>query len=275
MKTRSLKTCSLLVLGALLIAPAMAWAQSESKSDARDKDSTTQRKRSGQEGQDDHSENRQRSAARSQQSGQSPSRSNQDRQAVSAHFRAGYTAGYKAGYVDAQDDYVLYIIDLQHKRKGQQGESRGQDSQLSQSDRQRLRAQMRGPTGGQAMSSTQQLRGEILKTKKVTLKNTNRQHTVVLLETDKGRRIADLGPSRNLGELQIDEGQKISVQGRFARTRDQVPVLLARRVQANGQAISVDRMRSASRSSSGTLPRSSSFDSQRRSSQGGSSNNRR
>ena len=50
----------------------------------------------------------------------------------------------------------------------------------------------------------------------------------MLIETDEGNhRIVDLGPTSKFEDNQIRQGRQVSVEGRMARTRDDVPVLLA------------------------------------------------
>jgi cell division protein FtsN len=193
---------------------------------------------------------------RRQPGGRSEKQLSAEQREALIHYRAGYLAGYRAGYVDSQDDYVLYIIDLQKKRQqGQEGSPRS----LAE-DRRRMRDEMRlgGRSSSQSGSPSQprksdssssgplarseQVRGEILRTKKLELRNSQREHLVVLMENDQGkRRIVDLGPSSDLKKIDLQEGDRITVQGRISRTADQVPVVLAQRLTANGKSVTIDR----------------------------------
>ena len=263
---------TLAALGAWMFAglPPVA-AQSSGSSSSGQQTRSGQQARSSQQRQSQQEASRR--ASRESQSrssrGQSSQRSNgmpEERREAVKHYYAGYNAGYRAGYLDSQDDYVLYIIDLQKKRGGRGASERSMAS--SDSERQmrgRLRQQMRsGMSGRGSLSASQNVQGEVLRTKRVPLKITGREHTVVLLETDQGkRRIVDLGPSRQLSDLSIEKGKRIYVEGRFARTRDDVPVLLAQRLQTGDESLRIERqMRQGERGQTGG--RSTNRQSQRR-----------
>ena len=63
----------------------------------------------------------------------------------------------------------------------------------------------------------------------------------MLISTEEGRRIiADLGPTKNLKDVQIATGDQISVMGPVVRISDR-RILLAKKLRADGQTIRIRR----------------------------------
>lgn len=116
----------------------------------------------------------------------------------------------------AQQDYP--------RRDRPQGDQQQRDQQMRDQqmrDRQQRdrRDQMRRPTRGRVT-------GEVVRTKRVDVRNSDRQHYVVLLKTQRNNRIvADLGPASQLGRAMPREGDRITVFGRLARVGDRRIVL--------------------------------------------------
>lgn len=177
------------------------------------------------------------------------SASRQDRRQAATH----YAAGYYAGYLDALDDYAVLVVDVQRLRGAQRQASRDQrDGGQSEQDtiRQRLREQLRSEgrrrlsarSESQSQSQRMQLTGEVLRTRRVSLRSSDGQHMVALVETDSGRRrLVDLGRPENLEDFQVAEGAQLEARGRMARTRNNIPVLLADRVRVDGNSQRINR----------------------------------
>ncbi|MES4785068.1 MAG: hypothetical protein C4294_03815 [Nitrospiraceae bacterium] len=73
------------------------------------------------------------------------------------------------------------------------------------------------------------------------MRGTKAEHLVVLISTEEGRRIiADLGPTKNLKDVQIATGDQISVMGPVVRISDR-RILLAKKLRADGQTIRIRR----------------------------------
>jgi hypothetical protein len=90
-----------------------------------------------------------------------------------------------------------------------------------------------------------QVAGEVVAQKTVDVRGTNIKHQIVHLKTQGGKRvIADLGSTRQLSNLDISEGDRISVQGRAVRVGNRL-VLAANKVRANGETVQIDRNRQA------------------------------
>jgi plastocyanin len=99
------------------------------------------------------------------------------------------------------------------------------------------------PEQYQLSPQRQQIQGQVLRTRRINVASTNTAILAALVETTKGRRvIVDLGPTRNLRDqdVEIRTGDEIVARGWFSRVAN-VPVLLANRVQANGQTVAIRR----------------------------------
>ncbi len=119
----------------------------------------------------------------------------------------------------------------QERETGQKGMERESQHQRSQSRAERERS--RRPI--------YQATGEIERVKKVKVKDGTGDHLIVQMLTDRGRRIfVDLGPAKNLKDIQVISGDEIAVRGPFVRISDR-PVLLAQKIHADGQTIRVKR----------------------------------
>jgi hypothetical protein len=84
-----------------------------------------------------------------------------------------------------------------------------------------------------------QARGTVIQTKQVKVQNGG-DVLVAMLATNKGDRrlLVDLGP--NDQKLNIDKGEKMSVEGVVTRIGDR-QVLVANRIKADGQLVKIDR----------------------------------
>lgn len=84
--------------------------------------------------------------------------------------------------------------------------------------------------------------GQIVRTKKVAVRGQNREHMIVLLKSEDGkRRTADLGPVKKLDQLRLSSGDTITLNGRVARIGDR-QVLMATSVQKeDGESVSINR----------------------------------
>lgn len=171
--------------------------------------------------------------------------SQRERRRALSVLNAAYVAGYLDGYQDAINDHLILLLDEQ-ERQGIKRRMAPEQRGLSPRDREQfhrsLREQFRGRVQRPVGAASQQLSGEILRTKQVELKNTGQEHLVVLVETNEGRRrIVDLGPARNLKDLDLSRGDRISVRGQAARAAGNVPIVLGQEVKAGGQQITIQR----------------------------------
>ena len=93
-----------------------------------------------------------------------------------------------------------------------------------------------------------QVSGQVLSSKSVQVRQQGQnvgKNMVVMLETQDGQRvIVDLGPSKNLQDVNIQQGDQISARGQLVRIGDR-PVLLAEQVRAQGQNRQVQRQQQA------------------------------
>lgn len=81
----------------------------------------------------------------------------------------------------------------------------------------------------------------ILRLKKVPIRNSDLNHSVALVRTDDGHQgVIDLGPADDLQELQLKSGQQIDVRGKSVRVGDR-HVLMASRITSQGDALQIDR----------------------------------
>ena len=225
---------------------SLAFAQSDSGDQSRDQD----RQSRNQQGERDDSQ-RQRMR---QERGQQQNNMSSERRAALRHYRAGYYAGYRSGYRDASDGYVLYLF----------GDTNQQSAEAGRSQRSR--------DGGQRQSSRgralQQVSGEILRLKRIPIRNTNIQHTAVLLKTNDGkRRVVDLGPTQNLRQLDLREGDQVSVRGGIVRIGDS-RIFFARQVRSDGETVNVTYRRQERRDQSEGRRQSQGRNNQRQQSSG-------
>lgn len=167
-----------------------------------------------------------------------------DRRPALGILYAAYLAGYLDGYHDAIDDHLALLLDDQEPRGDQprmapkRGLSPSDREQFRRSVQDRIRSQIQRPAGTVALTLT----GEILRTKRVERKTTGQEHLVALVETDQGRRrIVDLGPTENLNDLDLGRGDRISVLGKASRAAGDVPIVLAQRLKAGDQHITIQR----------------------------------
>lgn len=90
---------------------------------------------------------------------------------------------------------------------------------------------------GQAVSAS----GRVTGLKRVGLRGTDAKHVVVMLETGQNRRgIVDLGAAKDLRELKLQRGDRISVKGNVLGIGDR-RVLMADQVSHGEQTVEIDR----------------------------------
>jgi S1-C subfamily serine protease len=115
--------------------------------------------------------------------------------------------------------------------------SKSQTGNRSQSQRQGQRPDQASRQGQQ---NRRQVSGEIVKTKRVDVRNSDRQHLVALLKTDDGNRlIVDLGSPGRLGDQMPKIGDQISATGRSARVGDRT-IIVADQLRNGDQTVRID-----------------------------------
>jgi hypothetical protein len=111
-----------------------------------------------------------------------------------------------------------------------------------QSERGRGNYEERGQEYGFG-SGMQQVRGEILRTKRVEVRGAPTDFLAVLLQDRNGRQlVVDIGSIDNLRErdIRLHSGDQIWVRGRFVRLGD-FRVLMADELRADGQTVEINR----------------------------------
>jgi hypothetical protein len=92
-------------------------------------------------------------------------------------------------------------------------------------------------------SSQQEIRGEVLRTKRVEPRGIDTDVLIALIETDNGREaVVDLGPVDDLrdNDLRLHRGDRLTARGRFVSIGDQ-RLFVARSLRCNGQTVAIDR----------------------------------
>jgi hypothetical protein len=217
----------------------------QSEPAAEDRESQSRQRGSADQQQDDQTRQRPRS-------NRSQSSRNSEMREARRHYMAGFVRGYYSGFADGLNDYLIIVG--QERTSSNQGQRASRQSQDEQRLRGRLRSDARNRTrerrtreGSQQQQSqwqqrgsTQQVTGEVVSVKRVELQNDRQRHVLLLIENERGqRRIVDAGPANRLQRLSIQSGDEITAQGRMLRTRDGVPVLNARWIEASGQRVAV------------------------------------
>ena len=128
-------------------------------------------------------------------------------------------------------------------------EARMQQSECQSGDDRQSRFEESSQTGRSSSHSRwAQISGEIERIKKVDLRGARQEHLAAVLTTERGRRIiADLGPSKDLRDLELRSGDWITVRGPVVRVNDR-RVLFAQQIQADGQTIRIKRQESSQQS---------------------------
>ena len=134
----------------------------------------------------------------------------------------------------------------------QQSRDEGDRNRRTQSeDRQpsgdRQQTQTReGDRGARQQERRGSVSGQVIRTKKVGIRNHSLEHLVVLLRTDRRRlAIVDLGPVRQISDARISSGDRLSANGRVARVGDRY-TLMADQIRKDGRTIEIDRRRRTS-----------------------------
>jgi len=119
----------------------------------------------------------------------------------------------------------------------------GEDAQTEQQNgTMPQQVQQTQPQEQKAQPEPRQFRGEILKEKEVQIRGKDQTNRVILLKTGGGQRIAvDIGPSRDLADVNIQVGRNVAVKGRLVRIGDRM-VLFAAEVDVNGKNIRINRI---------------------------------
>lgn len=181
---------------------------------------------------------------------QRPSNGSSELREARRHYMAGFVRGYNAGFADGLDDYLIIVGRPTDQGPGQAGSEASRQRDEERRIRERLRndarnrarrddSQRRSRQGRQE-SAPQQVSGEVIAIKRVTLENDQQQHMLLLMETERGsRRIIDAGPARQIRRLSIQPGDAVTAEGRIRRTRDGVPVLNARWVESSDQRVAI------------------------------------
>ena len=146
------------------------------------------------------------------------------------------TVGYdynNDGIYDAFEMISMY--DFQ-KRKGQRQDSASAGSSNMQQD-----GRSRGGKATADARKKDMVKGKIMKLKTLNIVNSNRQHVIAKVNTDRGS-IAnvDLGPKEDLDKLDLQQGSQIKIFG-VEGTIDRNGFLMADRLQVNGQRMTIDR----------------------------------
>ncbi len=93
----------------------------------------------------------------------------------------------------------------------------------------------------QITQQTQQVRGQIAQLQKIQPPGAPIQLQLALVETNDGRRLlANLGLTRNLQQVDLQEGDSVQVKGRVVTIHGR-PVLLARQLQTQGQRVELQQ----------------------------------
>jgi hypothetical protein len=110
---------------------------------------------------------------------------------------------------------------------------------LSRDDRSSPYHDQQSRKGYQKGYHWKQMTGEIERVKKVNIRGTQQDHLAVLVLTDRGNRVvADLGPARNLRDVEVLAGDRIAARGPVFRINDRL-VMFAKRIRADGQTITI------------------------------------
>lgn len=95
--------------------------------------------------------------------------------------------------------------------------------------------------GAQQKYHWKYMTGEIQRVKKVDLRGSQRDHLAVLVLTDRGNRVvADLGPAKNLRDVEVLAGDRIAARGPVFRVNDRL-VMFAKKIRADGRTITISR----------------------------------
>jgi hypothetical protein len=95
----------------------------------------------------------------------------------------------------------------------------------------------------QRVSKERQVSGTVLGIKDVEFKGSDQKNTVALLRTNKNNRrlVVDLGPKKDLKELNVKKGQQLAAKGVVVNVGDQ-PLLVASQLKRGNKTLDVDRM---------------------------------
>ena len=132
-----------------------------------------------------------------------------------------------------------FVIDRASQRRMR--ETRGQGQQIAG---RRQSGPARQVSQGQTPRiQNRTVRGTIADRRDLSLRGQQDQHALVKLQTTAGPiLVVDLGPRNKLQGVDLSKGKRISVTGSAGRVNAK-PVLVARRVRVDGQALAIDRPR--------------------------------
>lgn len=155
-------------------------------------------------------------------------------------FRAHLTSALALGLLATSP-----ALARQNERQGErEQQARSQQQQREQQEERRRTQRERQPQDEQRRRQAERrgaLSGQVVRTKKVGIRNHPVEHLVVLLRTDKQKlAIADLGPVRQLSGARISSGDRLNASGRVVQVGDR-QVLMADLVRKNDRSFRIDR----------------------------------
>jgi hypothetical protein len=132
----------------------------------------------------------------------------------------------------------------QDSRNRNQGNSESDDPDSNDSSTQYSQSygyKMGSGQGSRSSDSYREITGKIEATQKVTLRDSQQQNLVAKVKTDKGRTmVIDLGPASDLEDLHLQKGERITARGYNQNVRGG-RVLVAERLQADGESMAIRR----------------------------------
>jgi hypothetical protein len=95
----------------------------------------------------------------------------------------------------------------------------------------------------QRLTKQRQVSGTIIDTKTVEIRGADSENMIALIKTKRGnqRLVVDLGPTAQLTDLDIDNGEQIAAQGVVVTMGDR-NLLVANQVKAEGRTLEINRM---------------------------------
>ncbi len=115
----------------------------------------------------------------------------------------------------------------------------GNEMQIDRSVQNRDAQQTRNRTKGSDKQMTSRtVEGTVQSTRAATVQGNKRQQALVKL-TDGGKMLVDLGNAQN-NDIRLSQGDKITAHGFATKTASSKPVLIARKLQHNGQTTKID-----------------------------------
>jgi len=137
------------------------------------------------------------------------------------------------GYIDRFEYISVYELEQARRRSNQQTGQR-----TGPSDSQRSYNQGRESRTDKPM---RQVSGTVQELKEIKLAGQEKQHRIARIKTREGRVArVDLGPADNTKDLNLQDGDQITVYGRKG-TINNKGMLMAQRIEASGRTVAVNR----------------------------------